>query len=82
MTAPPPKFRRRTAAEVDERVAALDFMGHWTWPRAGRPYRVLTECPAAEDVVRRFLTGDIDSRTASAVRSWCYSLRGQRWVPE
>lgn len=94
--APPPGFRARTPDEVDELVAAIDDAGHWTWPRA-RPYRVLTDCPAAEDVVRRFLAGDIDhveagelvrahpdidSRTAGAVRSWCYSLRTQRWVPE
>lgn len=95
--APPTGFRTRTPAEVDERVAALDYMGHWSWPRGDRPYRLLTECPAAEQVVRQFLVGDIDhhqarelveahpgidGRTAGAVRSWCYSLRTQRWVPE
>ena len=95
--APPPGYRRRTTDEVDERLTGLDYMGHWSWPRADRPYRLLSTCPAAEVIARQFLTSeidhvqaaellqahpDIDSRTASAVRSWCYSLRTQRWVPD
>ena len=97
MTTPPPGFRARTAAEIDKQSAVIDYMGHWWWPRGDRPYRMLTECPAAQDIMRSFLAGDIDyqqaqelvqarpgidSRTAGAVRSWFYSLRTERWMPD